>query len=398
MVAGYAASAGRLARVELLARATRRNATDASNVRSGVEASYLIRVAGAVLLLGLIALLAPRPVSAAVSSLAVDVTSGRTLHALDADRQRYPASLAKMMTLYLLFDAIDSGKLSLNSRLRVSRRAAAQPPTKLGLLPGRTIMVSDAILALATQSANDVAVVVAEALAGSEGAFAVRMTAKARRLGMRRTTFRNASGLHHPQQKTTARDMALLGRALLRDFPRRYAIFATRSFRYGGARYGNHNRLLGVYQGMDGIKTGYTDEAGFNLVASAERRDRRILGVVMGAPSSPERNALMVRLLDEGFRDVPKAYASKSAEPLRKVADRSSTRRTVATRSRSAKATVSLAAKPRVAEAGRKTAASPRRLKAKARAPEIAHTPRRSTIIQASKARPSKSRVVVGSR
>jgi D-alanyl-D-alanine carboxypeptidase len=398
MVAGYAASAGRLARVELLARATRRNATDASNVRSGVEASYLIRVAGAVLLLGLIALLAPRPVSAAVSSLAVDVTSGRTVHALDADRQRYPASLAKMMTLYLLFDAIDSGKLSLNSRLRVSRRAAAQPPTKLGLLPGRTIMVRDAILALATQSANDVAVVVAEALAGSEGAFAARMTAKARGLGMRRTTFRNASGLHHTQQKTTARDMALLGRALLRDFPRRYAIFATRSFRYGGARYGNHNRLLGVYQGMDGIKTGYTDEAGFNLVASAKREDRRILGVVMGAPSSAERNALMVQLLDEGFRDVPRAYASMPAERVRKIAERSSTRRTVATRSRSAKAIPSLAAKPRVAEAGRKAAASPRRLKAKARAPEIAHTTPRLTIIQASKVRPSKARVVVGSR
>jgi D-alanyl-D-alanine carboxypeptidase len=303
-----------------------------------------------------------------------------------------------MMTLYLLFDAIDSGKLSLGSRLRVSRRAAAQPPTKLGLLPGRTILVRDAILALATQSANDVAVVVAEALAGSEGAFAVRMTAKARSLGMRRTTFRNASGLHHPQQKTTARDMALLGRALLRDFPRRYPIFATRAFRYGSAHYGNHNRLLGMYRGMDGIKTGYTSEAGFNLVASAKREDRRILGVVMGSPSSPARNALMVRMLDEGFRNVPKAYASKSAEPVRKVAERSSTARTVATRSRPAKATASLSAKPRVAEAGRKAAASPQRLKAKARTPEIAQVARPSSIVRGSKTRPSKAQVVVGSR
>jgi D-alanyl-D-alanine carboxypeptidase len=212
----------------------------------------VIRVARAVLLLGLIVLLlAPPSASAAVSYLAVDVSSGRTLHALNADQPRYPASLAKMMTMYLLFEAIDSGRLSLGSRLQVSRRASAQPRTKLGLLPGSTIMVRDAILGLATQSANDVAVVVAEALAGSESAFAARMTATARKLGMRRTTFRNASGLHHPRQRTTARDMALLGRALLRDFPRRYAIFATRSFRHGSVRHANHNQLLGVYRGMD---------------------------------------------------------------------------------------------------------------------------------------------------
>jgi D-alanyl-D-alanine carboxypeptidase len=315
-------------------RARRRSVVDASHTGFGVEARCSIRVAAAVLLLGLIiVLLAHRLASAAVSSLAVDMTNGRTLRALDADQPRYPASLAKMMTLYLLFDAIDSGKLSLNGRLRVSRRAAAQPPTKLGLLPGRTIVVRDAILALATQSANDVAVVVAEALAGSERAFAVRMTAKARSLGMRRTTFRNASGLHHPQQKTTARDMALLGRALLRDFPRRYAIFATRSFHYGSARYGNHNRLLGVYRGMDGIKTGYTNSAGFNLVASAKRKDRRILGVVMGAPSSRARNALMVQLLDKGFRTTPNAYAGTSAASGRHVAKAKSTYRLAAKRS-----------------------------------------------------------------
>jgi D-alanyl-D-alanine carboxypeptidase len=320
----------------------------------------VIRVAAAVLLLGLIVvLLAHRLASAAVSSLAVDMTSGRTLRALNVDQPRYPASLAKMMTLYLLFDAIDSGKLSLNGRLRVSRRAAAQPPTKLGLLPGRTIMVRDAILALATQSANDVAVVVAEALAGSERAFAVRMTAKARSLGMRRTTFRNASGLHHPQQKTTARDMALLGRALLRDFPRRYAIFATRSFRYGSGHYGNHNRLLGVYRGMDGIKTGYTNKAGFNLVASAKRKDRRILGVVMGAPSSPARNALMVQLLDKGFRTAPpNAYAGMSVASGRHVAKAKSTYRLAAKRSHHGPiAVASRTARPS-AEAERKTAST----------------------------------------
>jgi D-alanyl-D-alanine carboxypeptidase len=205
------------------------------------------------------------------------------LHAHNADQRRYPASLTKMMTLYLLFEAIDSGKLSLNSRLRVSRRAAAQPPTKLGLLPGEKIKVRNAILALATQSANDVAVVVAEALAGNERAFAVRMTAKARALGMKRTSFRNASGLHHPRQQTTARDMALLGRALLRDHPRHYQrTFATRTFSYGRSRYTNHNRLLGIYKGMDGIKTGYTGKAGFNLVASARRGGRRIIAALIG--------------------------------------------------------------------------------------------------------------------
>jgi D-alanyl-D-alanine carboxypeptidase len=259
----------------------------------------------------------------------VDVGNGRTLQALAADQAHYPASLTKMMTLYLLFEAMDRGKLSAGSRMRVSRWAAAQPPTKLGLLPGRTIMVRDAILALATQSANDVAVVIAEALAGSEDRFALRMTATAHRLGMARTTFRNAFGLHHPQQKTTARDMAVLGRALLRDFPRHYSTFATRTFRYGSARYGNHNRLLGAYRGIDGIKTGYTDQAGFNLVASAERDGRRIIGVVMASPSAATRNARMVALLDEGFRAAPNGYAVRHvarANPVSRLAAKRSHR------------------------------------------------------------------------
>lgn len=262
-----------------------------------------MHIARTVLAIALLATtLMPRWTWAASSSLVIDVTSGKKLHATNPDQRRYPASLTKMMTLYLVFDALDQHRLTLNSRLRVSRRAAAQPPTKLGLLPGRTIRVRDAILALATQSANDVAVAIAEGLAGSEPIFAARMTMTARRLGMRQTTFRNASGLHDRKQTTTARDMAQLGRALIVDFPHHYRIFATRSFNYANTRYENHNRLLGIYPGMDGIKTGYTQNAGFNLVASAVRQNRRILGVVMGSSSATERNWQMVALLNDGFR------------------------------------------------------------------------------------------------
>lgn len=265
----------------------------------------------AALLLGLAVATVARipPAAAAISALVVEQGSGRTISAVNADAPRYPASLTKMMTLYLLFDALDRGTVRMGTPLTVSRYAASRPPSKLGLLPGRTIRVREAILALATKSANDVAVVVAEGLAGSEPAFARRMTAKARALGMRRTTFRNASGLHHPQQRTTVRDMALLGRALLRDHPQYYGVFATRTFRWSGARYANHNRLMGAYRGMDGIKTGYTQPAGYNLVASASRSGRRLVGVVMGSRSAAVRNGLMASLLDQGFRTAPNTLA-----------------------------------------------------------------------------------------
>lgn len=247
----------------------------------------------------------PAAASAGVSSVVIDAGTGRTLYADDAREVKYPASLTKMMTLYLLFERLSRGETKMSTRMRVSRHAASMPPTKLGLRPGSTISVRDAILALTTKSANDIAVVVAEALAGSESRFATRMTAKARALGMQNTTFRNASGLHHPQQKTTAQDMAMLGRALLRDHPRYYANFGVRTFAYGKARYGNHNRLLGAYRGVDGIKTGFTNASGYNLVASAKRNNIRVIGVVMGSPSSAARNALMMRLLDRGFTKVP---------------------------------------------------------------------------------------------
>lgn len=243
--------------------------------------------------------------AAAISSIVIDEASGRVLSEANADAARFPASLTKMMTLYLLFDALDQRAVGMTTRLTVSQRAARQPPSKLGLRPGQTITVREAMLALATKSANDAAVVVAENLAASEAAFARRMTAKARTLGMRRTTFRNASGLHHPQQRTTAREMAMLGRALLRDHPAQYGIFSTRTFRWGRASHGNHNRLMNAYRGMDGIKTGYTRPAGFNLVASARHRDRRLVGVVMGSRSAATRNSLMAGLLDQGFQTQP---------------------------------------------------------------------------------------------
>jgi D-alanyl-D-alanine carboxypeptidase len=361
----------------------------------------LTRIRVASLLLALVAAsLSPSVPNAAPSSLVIDAASGRTLHAQNSDQRRYPASLTKMMTLYLLFEAIDNGKIGLNSRLRVSRRAAAQPPTKLGLRPGRTIKVRDAILALATQSANDVAVVVAEALAGSEGTFAVRMTGKARSLGMQRTTFRNASGLHNPQQQTTARDMALLGRALLSDHPAQYQrTFAMRAFSFGRSRYRNHNRLLGVYKGMDGIKTGYTSKAGFNLVASAKRGGRRIIGVVMGSPTGSRRNARMVELLDQGFRHGPPALAARSAKPVRHAALVSASRTNVAARTRVRRAVAAISAKPRTAEAGRRAApTSQARLKAKARTLQTAATAVRSSATASTKQRRGKADVVLGAR
>jgi D-alanyl-D-alanine carboxypeptidase len=220
-----------------------------------------------------------------------------------------------MMTLYMVFDALERGKWSLNRKLPVSARAAAQPPSKLGLRKGQTIKAKDAILALVTKSANDVAVVLAEALGGTESNFAVLMTAKARQLGMSRTTFRNASGLHDSRQVTTARDMGLLAMALLRNFPQHYTYFSTRSFAFGGTRHGNHNRLLGTYQGADGIKTGYIRASGYNLVASARRGGRRVIGVLLGGKTAAQRNRQMASLLDAGFQGLDTTLADDLARP-----------------------------------------------------------------------------------
>lgn len=239
--------------------------------------------------------------SAKYASLIMDADSGRVLKAVNADTRNYPASLTKMMTLYLVFDALQRKEWTPDTPLKVSARAASQPAARLGLRAGSTIRVKDAILALVTKSANDVATTVAEAMDKSERDFALRMTARARKLGMKNTTFRNASGLYHRGQLSTARDMAVLARALLRDFPQYYHFFSTPAFTYKGQTYRNHNGLLDSYDGVDGIKTGYISASGFNLAASATRDGRRLIGIVFGGRTSAIRNRQMAKLLDAGF-------------------------------------------------------------------------------------------------
>ncbi len=214
------------------------------------------------------------------ASIVIDANSGRILQATNPDALRFPASITKVMTLYLLFEQLERGKLSLTSPIVMSPTAARQAPSKLGIRPGRSITVEQAILALVTKSANDVAVAVAEAIGGTEPAFAQMMTAKAHALGMSRTRFLNASGLPNPHQVTTARDLTRLGRAIRSHFPRYYAYFSTPSFRFGRANMRNHNKLLGRVRGVDGIKTGYTRASGFNLLTSAQYGNRRIIAVL----------------------------------------------------------------------------------------------------------------------
>ncbi|WP_193368388.1 D-alanyl-D-alanine carboxypeptidase family protein [Pelagibius marinus] len=245
--------------------------------------------------------LAPSEAAARYASIVVDADTGQVLHAVNADTRNYPASLTKMMTLYMVFQALENGTLKLDQRLKVSKRASGMPPSKLGLKRGQTITVEDAILALTTKSANDVAVVVAEALAGKETTFAKKMTETARKIGMSRTTFRNASGLPNRGQKSTARDMVRLAKALMENYPQYYHYFSTRSFTYNGRTYRNHNKLLKNYKGTDGIKTGYTRASGFNLVSSVERNGRRVIAVVFGGKTSRSRDRHMVKLLDRGF-------------------------------------------------------------------------------------------------
>ena len=235
------------------------------------------------------------------SSIIVDGNSGATLTSNNPDGSRHPASLTKIMTLYLLFERLDSGKMKLDTEMDVSEHASEQAPTKLGLRPGQTIRVEDAIKGLVTRSANDAAVVIAEAIAGDEDDFAKLMTRKARALGMSRTTYRNASGLPDDDQVTTARDQSTLGRAIQDRFPRYYRYFSTAAFNYHGQSIGNHNHLLGSVEGVDGIKTGYTRASGFNLVTSMRRGNRHLVGVVMGGRSGGSRDAIMRGLLAENL-------------------------------------------------------------------------------------------------
>jgi len=238
------------------------------------------------------------------AALVMEADTGRVIEAVAPDTRKHPASLTKMMTLYLVFEALERKEWTLDKSLRVSARAARQPASRLGLAAGGTIRVKDAILALVTKSANDVATTIAEAMDKSERDFALRMTARARKLGMKNTTFRNASGLYHSGQLSTARDMAILARALLRDFPQHYHFFSTPAFTYKGQTHRNHNALLDSYDGVDGIKTGYINAAGFNLAASATRDGRRLIGVIFGGQTSATRNRQMAQLLDAGFARV----------------------------------------------------------------------------------------------
>ncbi|TPK31123.1 D-alanyl-D-alanine carboxypeptidase [Mesorhizobium sp. B2-5-3] len=244
-------------------------------------------------------------VASAASSLAaksaaivVDAKTGKVLYSSDANARRYPASLTKMMTLYLTFEALAKGKISRNSPVVFSAHAAAEPPTKLGVKPGGSVAVETAILSMVTKSANDSATALGEMLGGNETNFARMMTAKARQLGMNGTVFRNANGLPDPGQFTTARDMATLGIALREHFPQYYGYFSQRSFLYGRQRINGHNRLLGRIKGVDGIKTGYTRASGFNLVSSVSDGNRRIVGVVMGGTSGSSRDNQMAALIN----------------------------------------------------------------------------------------------------
>ena len=238
------------------------------------------------------------------ASIIVDGNTGEVLHAFDADGLRHPASLTKIMTLYLLFERVESGAIKLNTPFMLSAHAAAQAPSKLGIKAGQAMPVDQAIKAVVTKSANDIAVAIAENLAGDEKEFAKLMTLKARALGMNNTTYVNASGLPDDNQITTARDQALLGRAIEDRFPRYYPYFATREFVYRGVAMRNHNHLLGSVEGVDGIKTGYTQESGFNLVTSIHRDGHYIIGVVLGGRSAFERDANMRELINGHIRQA----------------------------------------------------------------------------------------------
>lgn len=270
-------------------------------------------------LAALCTLLATSPVAAGrdvgappQSAMIIDANTGKVLLNQSADEPRHPASLTKMMTLYMVFELIEAGRLSYSTKIAVSEEAANAAPSKLELKPGEEIVLIDAIKALITKSANDVAVAIAEHIGGTEANFARLMTAKARQIGMERTTFRNASGLPNPEQVTTARDMLTLALRLQDDFPQHYPLFATRTFTYGGETYKNHNKLLFSFEGTDGIKTGYTRDSGFNLVSSVHRGGKHVVGAIFGSRSAGVRNASMRLMIN---RTLAAASPEKTRRP-----------------------------------------------------------------------------------
>ncbi|MBN8529675.1 MAG: D-alanyl-D-alanine carboxypeptidase, partial [Caulobacterales bacterium] len=249
------------------------------------------------------------------AAIVVDAASGEVLFARHADSRRYPASLTKVMTMYLTFEALAEGRVKLDDVLTVSPRAASQPPSKLGLAAGQTITLEDAMKATAIRSANDMAVLIAEHVGGSEARFAAMMTLKARDLGMTDTRYVNANGLPDSRQVTTARDLAVLSRAVMRDYPQYYRFFGLHDWNYNGRQYRNTNGLLLNALGYDGLKTGYTNASGYNLAASAVRDGRRLITVVLGGRTTASRNTHVAELMDVGF-DVEQMRARGQLIPV----------------------------------------------------------------------------------
>ena len=247
--------------------------------------------------------------SARYSAIVLEAATGRIIYGVNQDDPRFPASLTKLMTLYMTFEALRDRRIQLNQYVPISATAASMPPSKLGLQPGDPLTVEQAILALVTKSANDAASAMGEFLGGSEDRFAQMMTLRARALGMSRSSFRNASGLPDSDQWTTARDLSTLGRRLVLDFPQLYGYFGVQGFVWRNRLIPNHDTMLKSYPGADGMKTGFTDYAGHNLVTSAVRGNVRLIGVVMGAATNTERDQHMAGLLDNGFSQVSPAMA-----------------------------------------------------------------------------------------
>lgn len=280
-------------------------------------------VAGMLLLFGMCLFVLPASANSNVhkkkyAAFVMDAYTGTVLHRHNAGKRLHPASLTKLMTLMLVFEALEEGRLNLYDRAIISTHAASMIPSKLGLPPGSTIKIKDAIHALSVKSANDVAVAIAEKLGGNERNFAKMMTAKAREIGMTNTKFMNASGLHHPRQVSTARDMAKLARVLLTDYEKYYPYFSRKSFKYRGKTYKSHNKLLKSYAGMDGFKTGYIRASGFNLVSSAERDGTRLIGVVFGGKTGDLRNKQMRKILDQSFAKSGAILMARVPVPDRK--------------------------------------------------------------------------------
>ncbi|MDO4161898.1 MAG: serine hydrolase [Pseudomonadota bacterium] len=250
------------------------------------------------------ALLQISTTQASVSSIMIDAQNGDVMYEMNADERRYPASLTKLMTLYITFNALENNHIKLTDKLKVSRTAAGRSPSKLGLRAGETITVKDAVMAVIVKSANDCATVLAEHFSKSEADFAVLMTKTARKLGMNNTTFKNASGLPNRQQKTTARDMAVLAMAVYHHFPQYYSWFSAKSFKYKGQTIGGHNNILKTFAGADGMKTGFTAAAGYNIVTSAKRSGKRVIAVTMGHNSVNERDKKVAQMMDKGLRQM----------------------------------------------------------------------------------------------